>query len=112
MVTGVEIAVGTGVAMLLLFVLNTLVVNVAYAKGYRAGMVDEGAKWFDALDKVQPPNWQSLPDPEGMDKQQSEESRKQYVDSFKLALGAVRVEVIVARIESIKEEVLKSIQNA
>jgi len=44
-------------------------------------MIDEGGKWFDALDKVKPPNWQSLPDPEGVDKEQSEKFRKVWTRS-------------------------------
>jgi hypothetical protein len=109
MAAGIVAVVIIGVVML---ALNAFAQAAAYQKGYRRGMVDEGAHWFDALESIKPPNWQSLPDPEGVDKKESEAYRKVYVDTFKVALATVKSEIIMTRFEALKQQVLKSIENA
>jgi len=109
MAAGVIAVAVIGVVVL---VLNKLAFSAEFQRGYKQGMMDEGGKWFDALEKVKPPNWQSLPDPEGVDKEQSEKFRKVYVDTFKTALGAVKTEIIMTRLEDLRQQVLKSIEHA
>lgn len=95
--------VGVMIISAVAIALNVLITTAAYQKGYRQGMVDESAHWCDALEKVTPPNWQSLPDPDGADKQRSENFRKIYVDTFKTALQAIRAEIVVNRVEALKQ---------
>lgn len=79
-----------------------------YQQGYRAGMVDEAKAWFNAVEKIQPPNWQSLPDPEGTKGEESVASRKEYVDNFKRALTSVKLEVAINRMQALADDIIKA----
>jgi len=84
-----------------------------YMKGYFAGMTKEAKGWLAALAEVTPPNWQSLPvsmvdgEKNGLSKEQIEDANKMYVAAFKIALDAIRDEVIINRITEVQKDIEK-----
>ena len=83
-----------------------------YAKGMIAGMKKEASGWMNAIGKVSPPNWQSLPSPVGLDAERSKEARKLYVDTYKTALDVIKKEIATNRIDALTEELLKGIEES
>ena len=83
-----------------------------YAKGMIAGMKKEASGWMNAIGKVSPPNWQSLPSPSGLDAERSKEARKLYVDTYKTALDVIKKEIATNRIDALTEEFLKGIEES
>jgi hypothetical protein len=94
------------------FLVNFMILAVAclagavlYMKGYKAGMQSEAKDWINAINKVTPPNWQSLPTPEGADPEKSKEFRKLYVDTFKIALDVIKEEIAANRLETLMKNI-------
>lgn len=75
-----------------------------YLKGWIAGMKKEAMGWVDALNKVQPPNWQSLPHPPGYDRERAEAAAKVYVEAFRVALDVIKEEIAVNRMNALIKE--------
>jgi hypothetical protein len=97
---------------LIWFLVNFMVLVVAclagavlYMKGYRAGMQSEAKDWIAAINKVTPPNWQSLPTPDGADPEKSKEFRKLYVDTFKICLDVIKEEIAMNRLETLAKDI-------
>jgi hypothetical protein len=102
--------VGTVIDILIGIVLLVIVAYLGgylYMKGVIAGMRREALGWMDAISKVTPPNWQSLPSPAGVDPEQSKEARKLYVDTYKTALDVIRKEIALNRVEALTDEFLR-----
>ena len=103
------------VNILILIVLVVVAISLGgrlYAKGMIAGMKREANGWMNAITKVTPPNWQSLPAPSGLDPERSKEARKLYVDTYKTALDAIKQEIALNRIDALTEEFLKGIEES
>jgi len=79
-----------------------------YTKGFVAGARSEAQGWLDAINKIIPPNWQSLPDVPDVDPEQSKEVRKLYVNTFKFALDIIKEEIAMNRIAAIATDVAKA----
>jgi hypothetical protein len=97
---------------IVLVVISVYLGGILYMKGMLAGMRREADQWMNAIGKVTPPNWQSLPSPAGVDPEQSKEARKLYVDTYKTALDLIKREIANNRIDALTEEFLKEIESA
>jgi hypothetical protein len=101
-----------GVILIGIIVLNKLATIAEWRRGYRKGMRYEANAWMEAFSKIQPPNWQSLPDPDGVTGEQSVAQRKLYAEAYSRALTSIQVEMVVNRLEALKQEILKEMENA
>jgi len=83
-------------------------IGAMYLKGYFAGMRKEAVGWIEAIEKIKPPNWQSLPIA-GRDqpKEKIEETNKLYVATFKVALDVIKEEIAQNRLAALAEDVKK-----
>lgn len=92
--------------------LSSLASSMAFQNGYRKGMQYEANQWMEAFIKVKPPNWQSLPDPVGVTGEESVAQRKLYAEAYSRALNSVQIEMVINRVDALREEILKAIENA
>jgi len=103
MVLGValQIAITIVIAVIAVYAMGCM-----YMKGFIAGMRHETKGWVDAIAKVQPPNWQSLPvdGHEGWDREKVESANKIYVAAFKVALDVIKEEIAVNRMTALLAE--------
>lgn len=84
------------------------VMNWVRIKAFNDGMMKESKDWVDAVNKVQVPNWQSLPTRPGTNKEMAETAAKIYVEAFGIALGVVKEEIAMNRLEAMVEELKKT----
>jgi hypothetical protein len=89
-----------------LIVIAVYALKSMYLKGFISGMQYEAKAWAEAIGKVQPPNWQSLPVGEhlGYDKERIEGANKVYVAAFKVALEVIKEEIAANRIMALAVE--------
>jgi len=90
----------------------TCVLLVVYQTGrlvYLKGLVDgtrrEAKEWMEAIEKVTPPNWQSLPiQSDSLERAKLEEANKVYAAAFRIALGVIKEEIAVNRFTALIED--------
>jgi hypothetical protein len=104
--------IAVGAILVAFIVLNKLATIAEWKRGYKLGMQYEANQWMEAFRKVQAPNWQSLPDPEGVTGEASVAQRKQYVEAYNRALTSIQIEMVINRVEALKQEIMKAIENA
>jgi hypothetical protein len=104
--------IAVGMILIGIIVLNKLATIAEWKRGYQKGMQYEAKAWMDAFRKIQPPNWQSLPDPTGVTGEESVAQRKLYVEAYTTALTSIQIEMVVNRLEALKQEILKELENA
>jgi hypothetical protein len=95
-----------GISIFIAFVTVQLGIRL-YVQGFSAGMRKEAKCWIDAIQKVTPPNWQSLPLPEGLERKTAEEANKVYAAAFKVALEIIKEEIAVNRLDAIVDDITK-----
>jgi hypothetical protein len=89
-----------------LIVIAVYALKMMWLRGFVAGMQHETKGWIDAIAKVQPPNWQSLPiDGHGdWDREKIEGANKVYAAAFKVALDVIKEEIAVNRMTALVAE--------
>jgi hypothetical protein len=101
MVLGIVIQIAITLVLALIAWVSS---QVIFMKGFRAGMQHEAKGWVDALTKVTPPNWQSIPTPPGYDADRAKAAAQVYVEAFKVALDVIKEEIAMNRIEALAKE--------
>lgn len=103
MVFGVGAIVPILISIVLAFI-AWMSAQVIFMKGFRAGMQHEAKGWIDAINKVTPPNWQSIPTPPGYDAERAKAAAQVYVEAYKVALDVIKEEIAMNRIEALAKE--------
>jgi hypothetical protein len=96
-----QIAVTVVITVIAVYLMGSM-----HMKGFMAGMRREAQGWIDAIAKVQPPNWQSLPvdGHGGLDREKVEGANKVYVAAFKVALDVIKEEIAVNRMAALLKD--------
>ena len=68
-----------------------------YCRGFLAGMRREADCWCDAMSKLKPPNWQSMPLTVDGDREKSEHVNKVYAAAYRAVLDVIREEIVTNR---------------
>ncbi len=98
-------ALGIVVAIALILLVVYQTGRLVYLKGCLDGTHQEAKQWLEAIDKVTPPNWQSLPiQSDSLEKAKLEEANKVYAAAFKIALGVIREEIAVNRLAAMLKD--------
>lgn len=84
--------------------------QVIFLRGFRAGMQHEAKGWVDAVNKVTPPNWQSIPTPPGYDVERAKAAAQVYVEAYKVALDVIKEEIAMNRIEALAKELSEMVE--
>jgi len=103
MVLGIGLQIA---ATIVLAVIAVYALKLMWLKGFVAGMQHEMRGWADAIAKVQPPNWQSLPvdGRDGLDREKVEGANKVYAAAFRVALDVIKEEIAVNRMAALVKE--------
>ena len=89
-------------------IITCYVGSSVYMKGYLAGMRKEAFSWIEAIGKVTPPNWQSLPfTGSNLSSEMQKDANKMYAMSFRIALDIIKDEIAENRLASLLAEVEK-----
>ena len=86
--------------------------QIIFMRGFRAGMQHEAKGWVDAITKVTPPNWQSIPTPPGYDAERAKAAAQVYVEAFKVALDVIKEEIAMNRIDALSKELSEMLGEA
>jgi hypothetical protein len=102
MVTG--IITWIAITCIVVFI-QTIILRIAKLQGYNQGTQDEAQQWIDAINKVQVPNWQSLPPGEfNGDPEKAKLAAQIYVAAYKCCLDVIKEEIALNRISAMAEE--------
>jgi hypothetical protein len=96
------------VTIILVFI-QTIFMRLMKAQGYNQGSMDEAKQWVDAINKIQAPNWQSMPVPHGTDPEKAKFAAQIYVESFKIALEVIKEEIAMNRLTAMVDDLKKLI---
>lgn len=98
------------VTLIILFV-QTIILRIVKFQGYNQGTMDEAKQWIAAINKVQVPNWQSLPaDPSMTDPEKQKLAAQIYVAAFKCCLDVIKEEIAMNRVEAMVDELKELIK--
>ena len=107
MVTGIITWIAIGVV--LTFIEITLFRIVKF-QGYNQGTQDEAQQWIAAINKVQVPNWQSIPPGEfSGDPEKAKLAAQIYVAAYKCCLDVIKEDIAMNRIEAMVDDLKKLI---
>jgi hypothetical protein len=83
---------------LLLIAVMLMGMKLVWKSGFMAGTTHEAMMWLNAIDKLMPPNWQSLEiNGEGMTPEQVEWANRVYASAYRLALDHIKLDIGLAR---------------
>lgn len=104
MVSTVAVFLWAGTALAVLGLAGAVAARI-YARGFVSGMRREAAGWMEAMTRVRPPNWQSLPHRHPDDRQLSEDFNKLYASAYGMVFGQVFEDLMAARSEALAEDI-------
>jgi hypothetical protein len=95
---------GVLITLLVLLVIY-LAAKVIWKAGFLAGTTHEALMWLASIDKLMPPNWQSLVigRDDGLTPEQLEMANRVYAAAYRTALDHIKLDIGLIRRKAIEE---------
>ena len=95
---------GVLITLLVLLVIY-LAAKVIWKAGFLAGIDHEALQWLASIDKLMPPNWQSLVigRDDGLTPEQLEMANRVYAAAYRTALDHIKLDIGLIRRKAIEE---------
>ena len=87
------------------FVVAFIAFKVVWLAGFMAGKDHEATMWLGAIDKITPPNWQSLLIGRGEieDPEKLEMANRVYAAAYRTALDHIKMDIALIRREALEK---------